>query len=210
MDNSIGLIELTSIAKGFEVADALLKGAKVEMVFNRTICPGKFMVMVAGDTAAVKSSIAAGLDIGGDTVIDDLLIPNVSPEVFPAISGTRIIETTGALGIIETFSVASVIEAADAAVKAADVKLMEIHLAMAIGGKGYVGPRGCWSTRSSFPSRERRYSGTRSRVHTLLCHEAAYQIPSTVRIREAAERLRKLSVRRHAPLATVLRQPASR
>jgi microcompartment protein CcmL/EutN len=138
VDNAIGLIELTSIANGYEVADAMLKGAKVEMVFNRTICPGKFMVMVAGDTAAVKSSLEAGLALGGDTVVDDLLIPNVSPEVFPAISGTRIIETTGALGIIETFSVASIIEAADAAVKAANVQLMEIHLAMAIGGKGYV------------------------------------------------------------------------
>ncbi len=138
MDNAIGLIELTSIANGYEVADAMLKSAKVEMVFNRTICPGKFMVMVAGDTAAVKSSLEAGLDLGGETVVDDLLIPNVSPEVFPAISGTRIIETTGALGIIETFSVASIIEAADAAVKAANVQLMEIHLAMAIGGKGYV------------------------------------------------------------------------
>ncbi|MFQ5603801.1 MAG: BMC domain-containing protein [bacterium] len=138
MENAIGLIELTSIAKGYEVADAMLKTADVEIVFNRTICPGKFMVMVAGDTAAVNSSIAAGLEIGGDTIVDELTIPNVHPEVFPAISGTRVIEQTGALGIIETFSVASIIEAADAAVKAADVHLMEIHLAMAIGGKGYV------------------------------------------------------------------------
>lgn len=138
MDVSIGLIELTSIATGFEVADAMLKAAKVEMVFNRTICPGKFMVMVSGQTAAVTSSVSAGLEIGADTVVDDLIIPNVHPDVFPAISGTRVIETTGALGIIETFSVATIIEAADAAVKAADVQLMEIHLAMAIGGKGYV------------------------------------------------------------------------
>jgi microcompartment protein CcmL/EutN len=138
MEHSIGLIELTSIAKGYEVADALLKAARVQMVFNRSICPGKFMVMVAGETAAVRSSIEAGLEIGGDTVVDDLIIPNVHPEVFPAISGTRVIEKTGALGIIETFSVASIIEAADAAVKAAHVQLIEIHLAMAIGGKGYV------------------------------------------------------------------------
>ncbi len=138
MNNAIGLIELTSIAKGYEVADALLKAASVEIVFNRTICPGKFMVMVSGETAAVNSSIEVGLDIGGDTIVDDLIIPNVHPDVFPAISGTRVIETTGALGIIETFSVASIIEAADAAVKAADVQLIEIHLAMAIGGKGYV------------------------------------------------------------------------
>ena len=138
MDNSIGLIELTSIARGFEVADAMLKAADVQMVFNRTICPGKFMVMVSGRTQAVRSSIAVGLEIGGDTIVDELVIPNVHPEVFPAISGTRVIERTGALGILETFSVASIIEAADAAVKAADVQLMEIHLAMAIGGKGYV------------------------------------------------------------------------
>ena len=138
MERSIGLIELTSIAKGYEVADALLKTASVEIVFNRTICPGKFMVMVAGETAAVSSSIAAGLDVGGETVVDDLIIANVHPEVFPAISGTRVIDSTDALGIIETFSVASIIEAADAAVKTADVQLMEIHLAMAIGGKGYA------------------------------------------------------------------------
>lgn len=138
MQNAIGLIELTSIAKGYEVADALLKTAQVQMVFNRTICPGKFMVMVAGETAAVSSSMEAGMEIGGETVVDSLLIPNVHPEVFPAISGTRVITETGALGIIETFSVASIIEAADAAVKAANVQLLQIHLAMAIGGKGYV------------------------------------------------------------------------
>jgi len=138
MQNAIGLIELTSIAKGYEVADALLKTAKVEMVFNRSICPGKFMVMVAGETDAVNSSIEVGLEVGGETVVDHLIIPNVSPEVFPAISGTRVIDKTDALGIIETFSVASIIEAADAAVKAANVQLMQIHLAMAIGGKGYV------------------------------------------------------------------------
>jgi len=138
MQNAIGLIELTSIAKGYEVADALLKTAQVEIVFNRTICPGKFMVMVAGETDAVKSSIDVGKDLAGESLVDDLIIPNVHPDIFPAISGTRIIEQTDALGIIETFSVASIIEAADAAVKAANVQLMEIHLAMAIGGKGYV------------------------------------------------------------------------
>jgi microcompartment protein CcmL/EutN len=138
MTSSIGLIELTSIARGYEVADALLKAAHVEILFNRTICPGKFMVMVSGTTEAVKSSIEAGIEIGGETVVDELIIPNVHPEVFPAISGTRVIDQTGALGIIETFSVASTIEAADAAVKAAAVQLIEIHLAMAIGGKGYV------------------------------------------------------------------------
>jgi microcompartment protein CcmL/EutN len=41
------------------------------------------------------------------------------------------------LGIIESFSVASLIEGADAAVKAANVQLIEIRLAMALGGKAF-------------------------------------------------------------------------
>ena len=136
--SAIGMIELNSIAKGYAVGDAMLKAADIEIMFNRTICPGKFMVMVAGDVAAVEAAMGAGLDIGGETIVDELVIPNVHASVFAAISGTRVIERTAALGIIETFSVASIIEAADAAVKAAEVELIDVHLAMAIGGKGYV------------------------------------------------------------------------
>ena len=47
-------------------------------------------------------------------------------------------EVLEALGIIESFSVASLIEAADAAVKTAAVELIEIRLAMALGGKAFV------------------------------------------------------------------------
>lgn len=138
MVNSIACIELNSIARGYLVADAMLKAANVEMLFNRTICPGKFMVMVSGDVASVNAALETGLRVGGGEVVDDLLIANVHPDVFPAISGTRIVEQTGALGVIETFSVAAIIEAADAAVKAANIELLEIHMAMAIGGKGFV------------------------------------------------------------------------
>ncbi|KLV07110.1 propanediol utilization protein [Photobacterium aquae] len=138
MLNAIGCIELNSIARGFQVADAMLKAAHVEIVFNRTICPGKFMVMVAGDVAAVEASVHAGLAIGKGDVVDELVIANVHPDVFPAIAGTRVVERPAALGIVETFSVAAIVEAADAAVKAANVELLEVHMAMAIGGKGFV------------------------------------------------------------------------
>lgn len=136
--SAIGMIEMNSIAKGYAVGDAMLKAASVEILFNRTICPGKFMVMVSGDVAAVEAAMDAGLSLGSETIVDELMIPNVHTSVFAAISGTRVIEHTAALGIIETFSVASIIEAADAAVKAANVELIDVHLAMAIGGKGYA------------------------------------------------------------------------
>ncbi len=136
--NSIGLIELTSIAAGFQVADAMLKAAEVEIILSRTICSGKYMVLIGGDVAAVTASVEAGGKAGRGSIIDVFIIPNVHPAVFPAISGTGKVEMLEALGIVESFSVASLIEAADAAVKAAHVQLIEVRLAMALGGKAFV------------------------------------------------------------------------
>jgi len=136
--NSIGLIELTSIAAGFQVADAMLKAAEVEIILSRTICSGKYMVLIGGDVAAVTSSVEAGGTAGRGSIIDAFIIPNVHPGVFPAIAGTNRVEVLESLGIVESFSVASLIEAADAAVKAARVQLIEIRLAMALGGKAFL------------------------------------------------------------------------
>ncbi|MCC6399104.1 MAG: BMC domain-containing protein [Bacteroidetes bacterium] len=136
--NSIGLIELSSIAAGFLVADAMLKAAEVEILLSRTICSGKYMVLVGGDVAAVTSAVEAGTTIGEGSVIDTFIIPNVHPSIFPALGGTAKVTTLEALGIIESFSVDSMIEAADAAAKAAHVQLVELRLAMALGGKAFV------------------------------------------------------------------------
>lgn len=135
---AIGIVETSSIAKGFAIADAVIKAANVRLVVNRTICPGKYMVLIGGSVDAVTASIETGLRIAAHTLVDHFVIANLHPAVFPAISGVAHLPELKALGVIEAFSVASVIEAADAAVKAADVELITIHLAMAIGGKGFV------------------------------------------------------------------------
>ena len=136
--SAIGIVETSSIAKGFEIADTILKTAQVELIVNRTICPGKYMVLVGGSVDAVQASIEAGVRVGAHTVVDHFVIANVHPSVFPAISGVAHLPELQALGVVEAFSVASIIEAADAAVKATPVQLVTIHLAMAIGGKGFV------------------------------------------------------------------------
>ena len=136
--NSIGLIELGSIAAGFEVCDAMLKAAEVELLLARSICSGKYMVLVRGDVAAVQASVTVGCQTGDFSIIGTFVIPSVHESIFPALSGINKVETLEALGIIESFSVASLIEAADAAVKAAHVNLLEIRLAVALGGKAFV------------------------------------------------------------------------
>lgn len=136
--SAIGIVETSSIAKGFQIADTVLKTADVQMLVNRTICPGKYMVLISGSVDAVYASVEAGVEVGAHTVVDSFVIANVHPGIFPAISGVTHLPKIEALGVIESFSVASIIEAADEAMKAADIELICIHLAMAIGGKGWV------------------------------------------------------------------------
>jgi microcompartment protein CcmL/EutN len=138
LPNAIGAIELSSIGVGYEVEDAMLKAASVEVLIARTICSGKYFLVVGGGVSDVESAVRAGAAVGSDAVIDQLVLPNVHPSVFPALGQSVALggEEFGALGVVETFSGTSVLAAADAAVKAARVTLLRIHVAMALGGKG--------------------------------------------------------------------------
>jgi len=135
---SLGLIELSSIARGMHATDAMLKAAEVELVLSRTICSGKFMVLVAGEQHEVEASVAAGLEVAAETAVDHVLIPNVHPDVYPAISSTGSLTQEEAIGILESFSVASLVEAIDRVAKEASVELVQCRLAMALGGKAYL------------------------------------------------------------------------
>lgn len=140
MAEAVGMVEVSSIAMGYELQDTMLKASNVELLVARTICSGKYIVIVGGDVAAVESSVKAGAESAREGLIDRILIPNVHPNVFPAITGAVELrpEERGALGIIETFSAATAVMSADAAVKTGAVTLFRIHIAMAIGGKGFV------------------------------------------------------------------------
>jgi len=138
MQPAIGLVETNSVAMGIKVGDAMVKRAPVNLLEARTVCPGKYVVLVGGDTGPVKESMEAGVEIAGDSMVDKLFLPNVHVSIFPAIASAVEMEDVEALGIIETISVASTIVAADAAAKAADIILTEIRLANGIGGKSFV------------------------------------------------------------------------
>jgi microcompartment protein CcmL/EutN len=138
--NSIGLLELSSVATGFGAEDLMLKAGSVQLLMARSICSGKFLIVVAGDVTSVQSALAAGAQAAGASLIERRQIARVDPTVLQAISQTVPVDTAQlkAIGVVETFSAASIIEVADAAVKTANVTLLRVHLAMALGGKGFV------------------------------------------------------------------------
>jgi microcompartment protein CcmL/EutN len=138
--SSIGLIELSSVATGYVVEDVMLKAGSVQLLMARSICSGKFLIAVAGDVTSVQAAVEAGGAAAGASLIERRQIARVHPSVLAAISNAVDIDPKQlrSIGIVETFSAASIIDAADAAVKSANVTLLRIHLAMALGGKGFV------------------------------------------------------------------------
>ncbi|MBQ8390539.1 MAG: BMC domain-containing protein [Oscillibacter sp.] len=138
MLETVGFLEFNSIAKGIEAADIVLKTAAVELVFSRSGCPGKYYLLFTGEVAAVQASIDAGRQVGGDHVVDWCVIPRVHPQVVRAIHMTAMPEACRAVGVMEYFSVTASVYSADAAVKAADVELIDVRLGTGIGGKSFV------------------------------------------------------------------------
>lgn len=135
---AVGMIEFNSTAVGIEAADHMMKAAQVEPMIMKTICPGKFVVAVYSGVASVQSSINAGMAAGKDTVVDHFVIPNIDPTVISAISCAVEKVEGAAIGVIETFSAAASIVAADTAVKTANVDLVEVRIAMGVGGKAFA------------------------------------------------------------------------
>lgn len=143
LDPALALIELDSIAAGIQTGDAMAKKAPVDTLRAGTVQPGNYLILIGGALGDVQESLAAGLEIGDNCILDYLLLPNVHREVVRAIGGGREIVAGDALGIIETTTVAAAIRAADAGIKGAEVTLLEIRLADGLGGKGltlFTGP----------------------------------------------------------------------
>jgi microcompartment protein CcmL/EutN len=138
MRNALGMIETMSIPLGIFSGDAMLKAAEVELVASQAACAGKYIVIVEGEVAAVRSSVEAGKAAAGSALVDSLVIPGIHEQVAPAIGAAAEIEGVDALGVMESYSMCAAILAADAAVKAAAVNLIEVRLGRGLGGKAFV------------------------------------------------------------------------
>lgn len=136
--NSIGLIEVKNISRGIKITDEMLKSAGVTLIQSGAVCPGKFVTIIGGDLSSIQAAVDRAELIAEDSLIDKFVIGNLGEKVFEAMCGTAIVKEKKALGIIETFTAASAIEAADAAVKTAVVSLIEVRVARGMGGKCFV------------------------------------------------------------------------
>ena len=138
MAKALGMVEISTVSSGFAAADQMAKAADVELLQAEVTCPGKFVILIAGEISAVKASVDVAAKNYADKVIDTFVLGNPHESIFPAIYGTAETDKIDALGILETYDVAALIVAADFAAKTAIVELLEIRLAKGMCGKSYM------------------------------------------------------------------------
>ena len=133
---AIALLEFDSIAIGTRVADAMVKRSPIRQLWVGTVQPGKYVVLVGGSVAAVEEAHLEGIREGGDALLGEILLPAVHEQVYESLEGQRRANDGDALGILEMSSLPATVIAADRAVKAANVSVVEIRLGDGLGGKG--------------------------------------------------------------------------
>ncbi len=138
MGKAIGLVEFKTVSSGITAADIMVKTTEVDIIHAETVCPGKYFVLIEGDLSAVRAAVDAASKHATEHLIDTFVLGNPHESLFGAIYGTISIENPKALGVLETYSVASAIVAADTAAKTAIVDLIELRLARGMCGKSYL------------------------------------------------------------------------
>lgn len=138
MSKAIGMIEFKTVSAGVTAADQMVKAAAVEILEAQTVCPGKYIALIAGDLSAVQAAVDIAEHTCESQLIDTFVLGNPHESIFPAIYGTTHIEQMAALGILETYDAVSIIVAADEAAKTAIVDLIELRIAKGMCGKSYL------------------------------------------------------------------------
>ena len=138
MFKAIGVIELKSIPKGVEATDAALKSAGVELIAAHPSCPGKYEIILTGSISNVTAAVSHVQAKFEGYIIDSSIMGRIDEQVIKALFGTQTSERKGSLGLIETYSAATTIKAADIAVKTARVEIFDLRVSRGMGGKGVI------------------------------------------------------------------------
>ena len=135
----MGLVEYWTVSAGLRAADTIAKTAEVRLVRAQIICPGRYVLLFAGEIGAVQAVLDAARARHSARLVDSFLLGNPHAAVLAALEGVKPAVPDGAaLGAVEVATAAMAIVAADTAAKAAGVQILELRIEREVANKAYV------------------------------------------------------------------------
>lgn len=136
MNKSIGAIEFKSIAKGIEVSNEMIKKSSVDVLYLKSICPGKFLIIVGGETSYINECVDYGIKLGEGYIVDNFVINAISQEILDGFKNKyQKLDSIVSIGVVESSKVCAGIKMIDKTLKSGDLVLVKLQLSFAIGGK---------------------------------------------------------------------------
>lgn len=134
---ALAMLEIADAPRGLRALDALIKEAWVEIASRGTVQCGRYLIAFTGQVEAVQRSFGRALAAASGAVRDQVLLPDAEPRILPAFRDAVMRPAAGgdALGVIESATCPSILAVVDAALKGAQVELVELRLADGLGGK---------------------------------------------------------------------------
>ncbi len=135
---AVALLEIGDVPTGLSSLDALAKEASVFVISAGTVQCGHWLIAFAGDVEPVELSFKRAVDVAGNSLLDSVLLPYAEPRILPALRDgiARKPRSGDSLGVLQTASSPTLLRAVDAALKGAEVELLELRIAEGLGGRG--------------------------------------------------------------------------
>lgn len=138
--DAVALLELRGVASGYAVLDTMTKHSPVQIIEANLVEPGHFLILYTGGVAEVEEAHNKAQEHHKQKILAQMLLPFAHVQILKALSGAENLQTAeeyDCLGVVECKRIADTLRVADAVLKNADVTLVGLRVATALGGKGY-------------------------------------------------------------------------
>jgi microcompartment protein CcmL/EutN len=131
------MLDIDDVPRGLLTLDLLVKEAEVVVYSAGTVQAGRYLILFGGEVAPVEVSFYRAVDIAKAALIDGVLLPYAEPRIAPAVlEGAQRWPCPGdSLGVLQSGSSPTMLRCVDAALKGAEVDLMQLRIADGLGGR---------------------------------------------------------------------------
>lgn len=134
---ALAMLDVADIPHGLAALDALAKEAEVRVVAAGTVQAGEYLLLFGGEVEPTERAFERACERAGATLRDRVLLPWAEERILPALrDGVRRWPCPGdTLGVLQTMAPPTLLRAVDAALKGAEVDLVELRVGDGLGGR---------------------------------------------------------------------------